>query len=360
MANFALSSTSVRSLKNALQDHYPFVKSAHLSEAIAATAGFRTHAALRAYTKSTTAVPIVFLDDKPFVQRLHELGYPDIQPFSFSSVWLNGRGVPEEARALIARLLKLEERPEGQYPAIYALRRECATLFAKTFGIGDVAPVEDDKGLAKRLTLGVDYKACQPGWGNAINTNHPSLDFPGSDHQVRFYERLPLSNGKYVEYSSALVSMPYKDAYQIEELLPAAQALAARVGWQYAEWPDWTWYSAHATTLILYRRTTTHEEMLRMWSTSFKRWLIENKSRLLKGANANRRHVINDAIDCQHLPLDVQSWDELRERYFKEFAPSMYHFEDELMARTFKRVFDKWLTERATPGALGASSARSF
>lgn len=64
MANFALSSTSVRSLKNALQDRYPSVKSAHLSEAIAATVGFRTHAALLAYIKSTTAVPIVFLDDK--------------------------------------------------------------------------------------------------------------------------------------------------------------------------------------------------------------------------------------------------------------------------------------------------------
>jgi hypothetical protein len=353
MANFALSSTSVRSLKNALQDRYPSVKSAHLSEAIATTAGFRTHAALLAYTKSSTAVPIVFLDDKPFIQRLHELGYPGIQPFAFSSIWLGGSGVPEEARDLISRLLKLEERPEGRYPAIHALRKECATLFAKTFGIGYVEPGEDDKRMAKRLTRGIDHKACQPGWGDAINTNHPYLDFPGSDHQVRFYERLPLSNGKYVEYSSALVSMPYKGSFRIPEL-PAAQALASRVGWQYAELPNWTWYSAHATTLILYRRTTTHEEMLQMWSTSFKRWLIENKRRLLKGANSDRRHVINDAIDCQHLLLDVQSWDELRERYFKEFAPSMYHFEDEPMARAFKKVFDKWLTERATQEALVA------
>lgn len=348
MANFALSSTSVRSLKNALQDRFPSVKSAHLSEAIAATAGFRTHAALLAYTQGTTSVPIVFLDDKPFVKRLHELGYPSIQPFAFSSVWLGRDGVPEEVRDLIARLLKLEEHPEGRYPVIHAMRRECATLFAKTFGIGYVEPSEDDKAMVKRLTRGIDYKTCQPGWGNSINTNHALLDFPGSDHQVRFYERLPLSNGRYVEYSTALVSMPYKGSFRIPEL-PKAQALAERVGWQYAELADWTWYSAHATTLIFYRRTTTHEEMLQMWSTSFKRWLFENKSRLLKGANPDRRHVINDAIDCQHLPLDVQSWDELRERYFKEFAPSMYHFEDEPMARAFKKVFEKWLSERVPP-----------
>ncbi|MFZ6647754.1 hypothetical protein ACO0LO_18670 [Undibacterium sp. TJN25] len=351
MANFALSPTSVRSLKNALQDRFPSVKSSHLSEAIAITVGFRTHAALLAYTQGTTAVPIVFLDDKPFVHRLNELGYLDIQPFSFSTVWLGQNGVPEEARNLIARLLKLEERPEERYPEIYALRRECAILFGKTFGIGYVEPSEDGKDLVKRWTRGIDHKACQPGWGTAVNTNHPRIEFAGNDHQVRFYERLPLSNGKYVEYSSALVSMPYKGSFRIPEL-PAAQALAARVGWRYAELADWTWYSAHATTLIFYRRTTTHEEMLQMWSTSFKRWLIENKSRLMKGTNADRRNVINDAIDCQHLPLDVQTWDELRERYFKEFAPSMYHFEDEPMARAFKKVFDKWLSEREAPEEL--------
>lgn len=50
--------------------------------------------------------------------------------------------------------------------------------------------------------------------------------------------------------------------------------------------------------------------------------------------------------------LDVQSWDELRERHFKEFAPSMYHFEDEPMIRAFKKVFDKWLSEAGHPRQL--------
>jgi hypothetical protein len=345
MANFALSSTSVRSLKNALMDRFPSVKSAHLSEAIAATLGFHTHAALLARLEASTAVPILFLEDRPFIQRLRELGYPGIQPFAFSSVWIGGSGVPEEARNLIARILTLEERPGGRYPEIYALRQECSSVFAKVFGIGYVEPFEDDKRVVKRLTRGVDHKACQPGWGRQVNTNRASLDFPGTDHQVRFYERLPLSNGKYVEYSSALVSMPYKGSFRIPQL-PAAQELAEQVGWQYAELEDWSWYSAQATTLILYRRTTTHEEMLRMWSTSFKRWLIENKSRLKKGASLDRRQVVDDAIHCQHLPLDAQTWDDLRERYFKEFAPSMYHFEDQPMAQAFKKLFHKWLSER--------------
>jgi hypothetical protein len=353
MANFALSLKSVRLLKNALQDRFPSVKSAHLSEAIAAAAGYRTHAALLTYLGSTTAVPLAILQEEAFVHRLHELGYPGIQAFSFSTVWLGGTGVPDEAKDLIARLLKLEERPEGRYPAIYALRRECATLFAKTFGIGYVEPSEDDKRMVIRFARGIDHKACVPGWGGTVNTNNSSLEFPGSDHQVRFYERLPLSDGKYVEYSTALVSMPYSGSFRIPEL-PKAQALAERVGWQYAELADWSWYAAHATTLIFFRRTTTHEEMLRLWSTSFKRWLIENKSRLLKGVSRDRRRVIEDAIACQHMPLDVKSWGDLRERYFREFAPSMYHFEEAPMARAFKKVFEKWLGEMSVAAAKAA------
>lgn len=180
MANFALSSTSVRSLKNALQDRFPSVKSSHLSEAIAAAAGYRTHAALLTYLGDTTVVPLVVLQEQPFIERLHKFGYSTIQPFSFSSVWLGGAGVLDEFKNLIARLLKLEERPEGLYPAIYALRRECAALFAKTFGIGYVEPKDEDKRLVRRFALGLDHKACKPGWGSTINTRNSNIDFPGS------------------------------------------------------------------------------------------------------------------------------------------------------------------------------------
>lgn len=66
-------------------------------------------------------------------------------------------------------------------------------------------------------------------------------------------------------------------------------------------------------------------------------------------ANCDRRYLIEDPIACEHLPLDVQSWGDLRERYFKEFAPSMYHFEEAPMARAFKKVFEKWLSGTAMP-----------
>ncbi|WP_428718862.1 hypothetical protein [Undibacterium curvum] len=350
MATIALSSTSIRALKNALFDHFPSVKSAHLSEAIAAATRFRTYAALLSYLQQSVDEPIVVLDDKPFLHRLKELGYPDILNFEFSSIWKDGVGVPKEVRDLIAQLLKLEDNPEGRYPEIYSLRRQCSTLFAKTFGIGHLEPFDKEPLLVKRFSPGVDHKAAQPGWGKHINTHTPSLDFPGTDHRVRFYERLPLSNGKYVEYSTALVSMPYKQSLKIPEL-PLAKALAEKIGWQCMELEEWSWYAAEETTLILYRRTTTHQEMLQIWSRSFKRWLIENKSRLKKGASQDRRQVIEGAIDCQHLPLDVETWEELREQYFKEFAPSMYYSEDSPMNRAFKKIFEKWLSERGSEAA---------
>ncbi len=73
-----------------------------------------------------------------------------------------------------------------------------------------------------------------------------------------------------------------------------------------------------------------------MWPASFKRWLVENHNRLLKGTLTGAE-VVSDAIACQHLPVDVEGWDELRERYFNEFAPAVYFIEDERMTRAFRR-----------------------
>ena len=60
MANLALSSTSVLSLKKALRDRFPSVKSARLSEAIALAAGYRTHAALLTYLEALLPSPSFF------------------------------------------------------------------------------------------------------------------------------------------------------------------------------------------------------------------------------------------------------------------------------------------------------------
>lgn len=351
MAAIALSVQSLRSLKNALQDRFPTIKSSHMSEALASALGFRTYAALLA--KVTERIPATLhpLVEERFVERLNRLGYPGIQAFSFDEFI---SGVPEEFQQLIKRLLKLEEKPEGRWDEIYLLRHRCATLFATAFGIGFPASREDDdKKMVKRLSRGVDHKAAMPGWGSVVNVHRESIDFPGADHQVRFYERLPLAHGKFVEYSTALVSMPYTQSFRMAEL-PKARELAARIGWECIELKEWTWYAAERTTLVLFRRTTSHDETLRVWNGSFKRWLVENKSRLMKGGSENRRRVVESAVDCPNVPLDVETWGDLRERYLKEFAPHLYFDEQGTMTRAFQRLFEKWLAERGDAEVLAA------
>jgi hypothetical protein len=185
-----------------------------------------------------------------------------------------------------------------------------------------------------------------PGWGGVVNSHRPRLEFPGADHQVRFYERLPLSGGRFVEYCTAVVSIPYVGPDGTVARLDDARELARRVGWTCAVHSEWTWYAAKDTTLVLFRRSTAHWEMERVWETSFKRWLFENKSRLTKGVRPPRRYVVSDAMDCEHFPLDVQNFDDCRERYLKEFAYRLYYDEDDSMTNGFKKLFEKWQAER--------------
>ncbi len=346
MAVIPISAGRLRPLKNSLQDRFPAAKSSHLSEALAAGLGFRTNAALLSWMEESGLEPDVSaLNEQSFVARMVELGYPIAQTLAPGELRLIGAGVLTEFRATINRLLALEVTPNGHWDEIGALRRSCSTMFARAFGLGYAEPSDDDKNVVKRMSHGVDHKACSAGWGRAINVRHPSINFPGADHQVRFYERLPLSNGKFAEYSTAVVSMPYTGSDGIAPELPKARELAQRIGWTCTELKDWTWYAAEATTLVLLRRTTTHQEMEQAWATSFKRWLIENRSRLESAIRGEGRTVIADVIDCQHFPLDVVSYEDCRERYLKEFAFRLYHDEDDPMAKAFNKLFETWRAE---------------
>lgn len=84
MAAIAISETHINAIKKALRDEFLDEKSSHLSEALAAALGYRTHAALLAdLPKLTEDPPIVLLNTEVFVSRLHELGYPRDDEFDF-------------------------------------------------------------------------------------------------------------------------------------------------------------------------------------------------------------------------------------------------------------------------------------
>jgi len=84
MAAIAVSETHINALKKALRGEFLDEKSSHLSEALAAALGYRTHAALLAdLPKLAEDPPIVLLSTERFVSRLHALGYPKDDEFDF-------------------------------------------------------------------------------------------------------------------------------------------------------------------------------------------------------------------------------------------------------------------------------------
>lgn len=77
MPALVLSRSNLGTVKKALSERYPNLKSSHLTEALAASLGFRTHAALLAsIDQADPASPaIALLDDALFLSRLQEFGH---------------------------------------------------------------------------------------------------------------------------------------------------------------------------------------------------------------------------------------------------------------------------------------------
>ncbi len=106
MANYAASLSSLRSIKNALLDRFPEFKSAHLSEALAAAAGFRSNAALLAHSSGDVPQDLL-LDSSLFTERLLALGYHAIPTFEFGELNLRPRAASDNRS--IKTLLPTEE-----------------------------------------------------------------------------------------------------------------------------------------------------------------------------------------------------------------------------------------------------------
>lgn len=350
----AESGISFRPLKNRLQVRFPSVRSSHLSEAIAAGLGFNTNAALRAALAGSQAWQLKHreLDTTAFHRRLVEFDYPLQPDFTFGPPPVSPVP-PAHYLEWIAQLRELDKAPDRHSSRIDSLRKRCAMELSKTFDLGHHED-KDDKRVVKRWSAGVDHSACLPNWGEKINSNRGALvDFPGSDHRVRFYESLPLANGKAIDYEQARVSMPYVDAVGMPRNLGEAAHLAGRIGWTCSVLPQWSWYAPGSTTLVLFKRSTPHTAMLHYWERSFKRWLLDNRTALNKSAGSTRRKVVADIVDCQHVPLDIKDFEDCRERYLKEFAPHLYYGRDDGMALVFERLIDSWIGQR--PKDAGAA-----
>lgn len=105
MAAIPLSATAIAGIKTALRKEFPHIKSSHLSEAMAAALGFRTHASLLTSLSAQANDPsILLLSDQRFHQRLLELEILPDWEFSFDLM--------DEAPEIIATIdARLDEDP---------------------------------------------------------------------------------------------------------------------------------------------------------------------------------------------------------------------------------------------------------
>jgi len=86
MAAIAVSDSSLVALKAGLREFFPDEKSSHLTEALAYSLGYKTHAALlSAAADYASDPPIVLLDVGHFTARLEQFGYVKDTEFDFES-----------------------------------------------------------------------------------------------------------------------------------------------------------------------------------------------------------------------------------------------------------------------------------
>lgn len=110
MSNFFLSITSLKDLKNAIRAVYP-VSSGHLSEGLACSFGFNTHAALLAEMNTKNYLPREFsIDEERFLKRVGDLGikldnWPGVSAFiersSEKKSAVNGEKSPNHVRSML-------------------------------------------------------------------------------------------------------------------------------------------------------------------------------------------------------------------------------------------------------------------
>lgn len=104
MTSIAFTEVGVRSAKRALKIHFPSIRSAHLTEALAAACGFKTHAALVAALQAADHrdPDFVLLERQPFAQRLSDVAGQIVSdneiPFNLPSFAVEAGGISTTSR----------------------------------------------------------------------------------------------------------------------------------------------------------------------------------------------------------------------------------------------------------------------
>lgn len=54
------------------------------------------------------------------------------------------------------------------------------------------------------------------------------------------------------------------------------------------------------------------------------------------------RLIVDNAIACQHLPLDLVDYEDCTKRYLEEFVFENLHGQYDQTTKVYKKLFEKW------------------
>lgn len=258
-----------------------------------------------------------------------------------TSPLLHGANIPDRVfEALDA--IKNAKTYEDRLPLV----RKVAENFANTFNLGTPAHLLPENVVVEDC-LTSDLKYCDrlsPVVREAIQTNHYELPF--DDHKWRFYSLSTLSSGHIVAFCTTRVSMPYlgsgSDTKGRAEIIQSAKSM----GWEVTFHPHWSWHSPGNTDLIAYQAKSPIHEKLAAFDKSFRKWVIENKSRLENGDYEDRESLlkhISDIVNDDSFPLDVTSFEDLYEEYH---SPFFNHGEENYrwLKDGYQHLFNQWFS----------------
>jgi hypothetical protein len=229
----------------------------------------------------------------------------------------------------------------------YEIKSQMIKLFSECLKLG-IPQYKLPQEVVIKDALGLDFYHCDKEsklTKNAILDNKFQLKY--DDHTYNFYHLIKLASNSYVAMCTAKISMPYLS--RVEGKFPEILENARSLGLYAFQHNEWSWYYPENTGLILFMHKTSVPERVKLWETSFRKWVIE-RSKLLqqeKTKNSADREVLVKTIEdiCYDttFPLHVQSAEEFYKEYMEPFWGCSYNDEyKHFMQDTYDLLFNKW------------------
>lgn len=264
---------------------------------------------------------------------------------------MHGISLTEKAYNLKEEIVKLVEHANiEQRRKVDAKKEELAELFATCFGLGmPEHKLPPQEMVVVKDNAGVDTRHCTPAVQSqkvrqAVRSNRIAM--PHDDHVWRYFHLVKLGTGCFVAVCTARVSMPYLKAISKDEEIQAIVELANEFGWYCTIHNDWSWHYPDKSALILYQPKTPVSNLLRLWDNSFRKWLIERQELLKLERFDNKEDLVKVIEDTAHdntFPLDVISYRELCDKYFRPFWGVAHNEESDHWTRpAYEFLMSKW------------------